>query len=209
MLVSIFACTESQKTSKAHPKETSKTEKYQEPDCDNDVVLQDLNSRPFNLRLKWLKENGDKLCDSDLYLCIEKDHQITCEKFYAAARKHPENKEKIIYHEKSWKEINTFISDSGIKCYENYIGFILSPGNIKMKKLDFTDEETCYSVPFINGIKKLNPNGLEFHFVKAMFENKKGNDGKIVDVERVIFMVKSTKGTYYYDISDNPKFTFL
>lgn len=181
-------------------KKIEKASKILPPECAENDFIREFLCLDGEGRVKWLKENGHKICDGNLYECIQAFHVIKDEEtFNTMARGNQNNPTKI-----TWGTIESVIK--GVKCYEKYLGFDISGDDIKLKLVDdFTTEETCYSIPFLKGVQskhKLDKDD-KISFVKAIIPVTMG--GATKDQQKIIFKIqKGTTNFYFYDLSDFP-----
>ncbi|WP_277012316.1 hypothetical protein [Flavobacterium lindanitolerans] len=172
--------------------------------CSDDPLMRYLKTLSYSGRADWLKEYGDAICKYDLYSCIENSHAICSTKFEDMAREHGDNRTTgIVFYSLSWKDLEDFIKNQNLHCYSGYIAFDLEGGIAKPRRADYTQDESVYSVPLFEGIKKVHGNINTIYFTRAIvpFKEKQG----IVIREGVIFKVEDAFGKhFYYDISDDP-----
>jgi len=176
-------------------------------DCSKEPLMKFLATLGYTERALWLSEYGEAICKYDLYRCIENSHAICSSKFEDMAREHDENRTATIVklYSLSWKELEDFIKNENLYCYIGYIAFDLSGNTAKPRKTPYTLNETTYSVPLFEGIKKVQGNINTIYFAKAIvpFKEKEG----IVNRERIIFKIENTSGKFFhYDISDDPAY---
>jgi len=198
LIASMLACADGKK-------EVPVVAKPKQNDCANNPTMKLLDKMNYSDRAVWLSHHGKIICDEKLYSCIEEDHRVSKEEFDSLALRHATNQSgNIKTYPKKWEELKEYIDGTGIQCYEKYIGFKITNGDVEFSTLPFTKKETCFSVPLFRGIAELHPDADEVSFTQAMIEirDKKGIE-KAMD--KVIFMVSEKGKLYYYDISDNPK----
>ncbi|MEO8517524.1 MAG: hypothetical protein ABI426_12290 [Flavobacterium sp.] len=174
--------------------------------CNDTLLTEFICSDPGD-RVAWLQKNGDLLCAKNLYDCIVFLHTIDSVDFKTLAQKHPENKNKIHYYGKEWKEIKN-VMDS-IKCYHNYVSFDTTANDVKPIKISKFDlKETCYSGSFLQGIEtKFKIKGTDsIYFAKAKVPITQ--NGVTIIVTKIIFKIKKEEliTTAFFDISDFPGF---
>lgn len=175
-------------------------------DCENDPLIKFIKTLGYTERADWLNKYGEVICKYDLYKCIEDMHAISPKKFKDMARGHDENRNTtnvVKLYSLSWKELEDFIKENDLSCYNGYIAFDLDGSTAKPRLTSYTNNEAVYSVPLFKGIKKVHKNIDTIYFVNAIvpFDEKI----EIVTRERAIFKVKDSTGNFFhYDISDNP-----
>lgn len=139
---------------------------------------------------QWLKDNGEGVCEKDLYESVLKDHTIKPQDFSVM------NGQATIT--KTWPEIDALTRTLGR--YEKYISFDMGTDGIKNIILvdNFSETTPCFSVVLFRSIAKKNQGqDISFEFVKASVSTK----------NTVVINVKVGATTVsYYDYSDEPKF---
>lgn len=138
---------------------------------------------------QWLKNNGEGVCEKDLYESVLKDHGIDPDKFTVLS-----NQNKLT---KTWQQIEGLTRTLGR--YEKYVSFDMGSEGIKDIVLvdNFSEATPCFSVVLFRSIAKKNQgHTISFEFVKATVGGK----------ETVVINVKGgTAPVSYYDYSDEPK----
>lgn len=172
-------------------------------DCLNDPLMRFLKTLTYSKRAVWLKEYGDAICKYDLYSCIANSHAICSTEFEEMARRHNDNTTtNINLYSLSWKDLEDFIKKEGLFCYSGYIAFDLEGVIAKPRISDYTQDESVYSVPLFEGIKKVHGDINTIYFTKAISKFKEKKD---VFREATIFKIEKSDGKFfYYDISDDP-----
>jgi hypothetical protein len=173
----------------------------------NDDVYNEYLKLPLSNRSAWLVLNGYKICNNNAYTCIYDLHEVLdVTEFNRWVKAHKENEIDIKYYEKDWSEIDKFISK--ISCYDSYIGFVFEGNSIELKRLKFSTDETCYSKPFFESLKK-NANNLDkLYFMKAMVPVIKPSGGVVIE-ERIVFEIRNSSNIRRFDITHDPTLWLL
>ena len=127
--------------------------------------------------LLWLKNNGPKVCQNILEENLKKEHVVEDTNVFRGM--YEQTKPTTKY---SMKEIDSIIGNN--KYYDNWINCeVDSKGVVKLSMGDFTEKNSCYSIPLFNYIKKSEISATEYE--QKIIEFKRNKDDT-----KVVFSVK-------------------
>jgi hypothetical protein len=187
-IISIFGCKNSEKneTESTTTVDTTNQTIQAKPAC---IDLSDYNKLSDQKdKVNWLKSNGKNVCSDILKEKVKKEHTVTSLSDFILM--YDPSKPATKY---SWNEIKNIIGTN--QFYDNWINCkIDSKNNVILSMGDFTDLNSCYSIPLLENIANEELDPSEYNDKLFVFKINTNRN-------KVVFTVKNN-----YNYSQQPTF---